>query len=46
MPYQSIDEIPKMLATDVFARTNDARKASGRALGTILETICFYLLKT
>ena len=45
MSYQSIDEVQKYLAESFFARTNDAKKASGRALGTFVEIIVFYLLK-
>jgi hypothetical protein len=33
------------LALEVFGHTTDAKKAAGRALGTIVEIITFYLLK-
>lgn len=46
MAYKSIDEVQEYLAKEVFGRTNDAKKASGRALGTFIETITYYLLKT
>ena len=45
MPYQSIDQLQKVLASTVFHYTQDAKKASGRALGTLVEIITFYLLK-
>lgn len=46
MSYDSIDEVQEFLAKEVFQRTNDAKKASGRALGTFIETITYYLLKS
>ena len=45
MSYHSIDEIQKIMAKEVFSRTNDAKKASGRALGTFVEIITYYWLK-
>ena len=45
MSYKSIDEIQNYLSDNYFSRTNDARKASGRALGTIVEIITYYWLK-
>lgn len=44
MSYRSIDELQKTLSLDVFEHTNDAKKAAGRALGTIVEIITYYLL--
>lgn len=46
MPYSSIDELQRFLASGLFSRTNDAKKAAGRALGTLVEIITYYLLKT
>jgi len=46
MSYQSIDQLQKVLADEVFHYAKDAKKASGRALGTLIEIIAFYLLKS
>lgn len=46
MAYESVDQLQKILATKVFHYTQDAKKASGRALGTLVEIITFYLLKS
>jgi len=46
MSYQSIDSLQKTLAETVFDYTTDKKKAAGRALGTIVEIITFYVLKT
>ena len=46
MAYESIDKIQRVLADTVFAHTKDAKKASGRALGTFVEIVTYYLLKT
>lgn len=46
MPYESVDQLQKLLASEVFHYTKDAKKAAGRALGTLVEIITFYLLKT
>lgn len=45
MAYQSVDQLQKVLARDVFHYTQDSKKAAGRALGTLVEIITFYLLK-
>ncbi|KAA0217009.1 MAG: hypothetical protein DYG94_02105 [Leptolyngbya sp. PLA3] len=44
MPYPSVDKLQRALAEDVFAHTNDKKKASGRALGTFVELVTFYTL--
>lgn len=44
MSYRSIDAIQEALSSTVFSKKDDARKAAGRALGTLLELIGFYLL--
>ena len=46
MPYRSVDQLQNALAGEVFNYTNDSKKASGRALGTMVEIITFYLLKS
>lgn len=46
MTYESVDQLQKVLANQVFHYTKDAKKASGRALGTLVEIITFYLLKS
>lgn len=44
MAYKSIDELQKTLSETVFKHTQDAKKAAGRALGTLIEIITYYLL--
>lgn len=46
MAYKSVDQLQKILSEEVFHYTKDAKKASGRALGTLVEIITFYLLKS
>jgi hypothetical protein len=46
MPYESVDALQRALTRDVFHYAKDAKKAAGRALGTLAEIITFYLLKT
>ena len=46
MAYESVDQLQKMLADSVFDYAQDKKKAAGRALGTLVEIITFYLLKT
>ena len=45
MSYQSIDELQTLLSQEVFGDRQDSKKAAGRALGTFIETIVFYLLR-
>lgn len=45
MSYPSIDKLQLTLASQVFHYAKDAKKASGRALGTLIEIITFYTLK-
>ena len=45
MAYQSIDELQTLLSQEVFGDRRDSKKAAGRALGTFIETIIFYLLR-
>jgi len=46
MGYESIDKLQNALGEEVFYYTKDKKKAAGRALGTIVEIISYYLLKT
>jgi hypothetical protein len=46
MTYASVDGLQKLLARDVFHYATDAKKAAGRALGTLVEIITFYCLKS
>jgi hypothetical protein len=46
MTYESIDKLQNALGEQVFHYTQDKKKAAGRALGTIVEIITYYLLKT
>lgn len=45
MSYQSIDTLQNTLKNTVFSHTKDAKKAAGRALGTIVELVTYYLLR-
>lgn len=45
MAYPSVDELQKLLTKDVFHYAQDSKKAAGRALGTLVEVITFYLLQ-
>lgn len=45
MSYRSIDILQKSLASTIFSTKKDAKKAAGRALGTIVELITYYLLR-
>lgn len=46
MGYESVDKLQNLLADKVFGYTNDRKKAAGRALGTFLEIITYYLIKS
>jgi hypothetical protein len=46
MAYKSIDKLQNALGKSVFHYTKDKKKAAGRALGTMVEIITYYLLKT
>lgn len=46
MSYQSVDQLQKVLVETVFHYAKDSKKAAGRALGTLVEIITFYLLKS
>jgi len=46
MSYQSVDQLQRVLTEEVFHYAKDAKKAAGRALGTLVEIITFYALKS
>lgn len=46
MPYESVDQLQKVLVERVFHYAKDRKKAAGRALGTLVEIITFYMLKS
>lgn len=46
MAYESVDQLQKVLEKKVFGYAKDTKKAAGRALGTLVEIITFYLLKS
>ncbi len=46
MAYESVDKLQNVLGNKIFHYTKDKKKAAGRALGTIVEIITYYLLKT
>lgn len=46
MAYESVDRLQKVLEESVFHYAKDAKKAAGRALGTLVEIITFYLVKS
>lgn len=45
MTYQSVDALQRALADTIFSNRQDVKKAAGRALGTIVELITFYILR-
>lgn len=46
MSYPSVDQLQKVLTEKVFHYAKDSQKAAGRALGTLVEIITFYTLKS
>lgn len=46
MPYASVDTLQQALVKEVFHYAKDAKKAAGRALGTLVEVITFHLLRS
>ena len=44
--YESVDALQKYLALEVFHYSESGKKAAGRALGTLVEVITFYLLES
>lgn len=45
MSYQSVDTLQRALADSIFSNRQDVKKAAGRALGTIVELITFYIFR-
>lgn len=45
LSYQSVDALQNALASTTFARTAAPKKAAGRALGTLVELITFYMVR-
>ncbi len=46
MGYKSIDALQNDLANQVFHNRQDRKKAAGRALGTLIEIVTYYLLNS
>ena len=44
MPYASVDKLQNVLVNEVFGYAKDKKKASGHALGTLVEIVTFYTL--
>jgi len=45
MGYDSVDKLQNLLASEVFHYARDKKKAAGRALGTFIELITYYVIK-
>jgi hypothetical protein len=45
MGYDSVDKLQNLLASEVFHYSKDKKKAAGRALGTFIELITYYVIK-
>ena len=46
MAYESVDKLQNAIVEKVFHYTQGKKKAAGRALGTMVEIITYYLLKS
>lgn len=46
MSYASVDALQQALVKEVFHYAKDAKKAAGRALGTLVEVITFHVLRS
>ena len=46
MPFESVDQLQKTLSDTVFSYAADSKKAAGRALGTLVEIITYYTLRS
>ena len=46
MSYPSVDALQNTLSENVFHYATDRKKAAGRALGTLVEIIIFYTLRS
>ncbi|WP_027018894.1 hypothetical protein [Corynebacterium sputi] len=45
MSYQSVDALQSALANGAFKKRGSPKKAAGRALGTVVEIITFYMIR-
>ena len=46
MKFESVDVLQRTLADSIFQYAADRKKAAGRALGTLVELIAYYTLRT
>jgi len=46
MSYQSVDALQQVLVEKIFHYAADRKKAAGRALGTLVEIVTYYALKS
>lgn len=46
MAFDSVDQLQKTLSESVFDYATDSKKAAGRALGTLVEIITYYTLRS
>jgi hypothetical protein len=46
MAYESIDKLQRAMAEEVFVHSKDSKKAAGRALGTILESLTYFVIRS
>lgn len=46
MPWESVDKLQQALTTEVFHYATDKKKAAGRALGTLVELITLYVIRS
>ena len=46
MTYESIDRLQRAMADEVFVHAKDSKKAAGRALGTILESLTYFVIRS
>lgn len=46
MSFESIDALQRSLADTVFGYASDRKKAAGRALGTLVELVTYYTLRS
>lgn len=43
--YQSVDALQNLLAEEIFHQSVSPKKAAGRALGTLVELVTFYMIR-
>ncbi|KAA1258641.1 hypothetical protein LF1_11630 [Rubripirellula obstinata] len=46
MSFESVDKLQQTLVSEVFHYARDRKKAAGRALGTLVEIVTYYLLNS